>query len=123
MFPPVQPLETHPLRPRCIEVRCRAVVNCNPRPEEPVAAAVEDAVAGVSTSRSPHRTSSPLEPKWLRSRLYRRRILQVNTRWKALAEIYTMHSFAPFSNLNFSLKLLKNLLIFYKNLQNLPDFC
>ena len=25
-----------------------------------------------------------------RSRLYRRRFLQVNTRWKALAEIYTM---------------------------------
>ena len=32
-----------------------------------------------------------------RSRLYRSRFLQVNTRWKALAEIYTMHSFAPFS--------------------------
>ena len=31
-----------------------------------------------------------------RSRLYRSQILQVNTRWKALAEIYTMHSFAPF---------------------------
>ena len=29
-----------------------------------------------------------------RSRLYRNQILQVNTRWKALAEIYTMHSFA-----------------------------
>jgi len=25
--------------------------------------------------------------------------LQVDTRWKALAEIYTLHSFAPFSNL------------------------
>ena len=45
-----------------------------------------------------------------RSRLYRSQILQENTRWKALAEIYTMHSFAPFwnripknefSNLNF----------------------
>ena len=36
-----------------------------------------------------------------RSRLYRSQILQdlVNTRWKALAEIYTMHSFAPFFNL------------------------
>ena len=34
-----------------------------------------------------------------RSRLYRRRFLQVNTLWKALAEIYTMHSFAPFFNL------------------------
>ena len=33
-----------------------------------------------------------------RSRLYRRRFLQVNTRWKALAEIYTMYSFAPFWN-------------------------
>ena len=31
----------------------------------------------------------------------RSQILQVNTRWKALAEIYTMHSFAPFSNLLF----------------------
>ena len=39
-----------------------------------------------------------------RSRLYRRRFLQANTRWKALAEIYTMHSFAPFSNLNFFVK-------------------
>ena len=33
-----------------------------------------------------------------RSRLYRSQILQVNSRWKALAEIYTMHSFAPFWN-------------------------
>ena len=39
-----------------------------------------------------------------RSRLYRNQILQVNTRWKALGEIYTMHSFAPFSNLNFFVK-------------------
>ena len=39
-----------------------------------------------------------------RSRLYRSQLLQVNTRWKALAEIYTMHSFAPFSNLNVSVK-------------------
>ena len=36
-----------------------------------------------------------------RSRLYRSQILQVNTRWKALAQIYTMHSFAPFSTLMF----------------------
>ena len=28
-----------------------------------------------------------------RSRLYRSQLLQVNMRWKALAEIYTMHSF------------------------------
>ena len=32
-----------------------------------------------------------------RSRLYRSQVLQVNTHWKALAEIYTMHSFASFS--------------------------
>ena len=36
-----------------------------------------------------------------RSRLYRSQILQVNTRWKALAEIYTMPSFAQLCNLNF----------------------
>ena len=29
--------------------------------------------------------------------LYRSQILQENMRWKALAEIYKMHSFAPFS--------------------------
>ena len=43
----------------------------------------------------------PPKLRGARSRLNRRRFLQVNyTRWKALAEIYTMHSFAPFSNLN-----------------------
>ena len=36
----------------------------------------------------------PPKLRGARSRLYRRRFLQVNTRWKALAEIYTMHSFA-----------------------------
>ncbi len=46
----------------------------------------------------------PPKLRGARSRLYRRRFLQVNTRWKALAEIYTMHSFAPFSNLNFFVK-------------------
>ena len=30
--------------------------------------------------------------------MYRGQILQVNTRWKALADIYTMHSFAPLWN-------------------------
>ena len=38
-----------------------------------------------------------------RSRLYRSQMLQVNTRWKALAEIYTMHSFAPFLESQFVL--------------------
>ena len=42
--------------------------------------------------------------KWARSLLYRRRFLQVNTRWKALAKIYTMHSFAPLSNLKIFVK-------------------
>ena len=37
-----------------------------------------------------------------RSRLYRNEILQENMRWKALAEIYTMHSFAPFWNRSLS---------------------
>ena len=46
----------------------------------------------------------PPKLRGARSRLYRSQILQVNTRWKALAEIYTMHSFAPFSNLNFFVK-------------------
>ena len=46
----------------------------------------------------------PPKLRGARSQLYRRRFLQVNTRWKALAEIYTMHSFAPFSNLNFFVK-------------------
>ena len=40
----------------------------------------------------------PPKLRGARSRLCRRRFLQVNTRWKALAEIYTMHSFAPFWN-------------------------
>ena len=53
----------------------------------------------------------PPKLRGARSRLYRRRFLQVNTHWKALAEIYTMHSFAPFSNLNF----------FVKNRQNFCD--
>ena len=61
-----------------------------------------------------------------RSRLYRSQILQVNTRWKALAEIYTMHSFAPFSNLKIFVKNCWNFCWFFdKNLisQILPEFC
>ena len=41
----------------------------------------------------------PPKLRGARSRLYRRRFLQVNTRWKPLAEIYIMHSFAPFATL------------------------
>ena len=36
-----------------------------------------------------------------RARLYRSQFLQENMRLKALAEIYTMHSFAQLCNLNF----------------------
>ena len=36
-----------------------------------------------------------------RSPLYRSQILQLNMRLKALAEIYTMHSFAQLCNLKF----------------------
>ena len=41
-----------------------------------------------------------------RSRLYRSQILQENMRLKALAEIYTMHSFAQLCNLIFFVKIL-----------------
>ena len=37
-----------------------------------------------------------------RSRLYRRHILQVNTRWKALAEIYKIYMLLHRSDLNIS---------------------
>ena len=43
-----------------------------------------------------------------RSRLYRSQMLQVNIRWKALAEIYTMHSFALLFNLKISAKNLQH---------------
>ena len=54
------------------------------------------------------RTGPTSKRETARSRLYRRRFLQVNTRWKALAEIYTMHSFAPFSKLRFLFKYRSN---------------
>ena len=41
-------------------------------------------------------------------------MLYVNARWKALAEIYTMHSFAPFSKLSLLFK--HTLPIFLPNL-------
>ena len=54
-----------------------------------------------------------------RSRLYRCQFLQLNTRWKALAEIYTMHSFAPFSKRIFSSNFANILLIFARIVANL----
>ena len=56
----------------------------------------------------------------VRSRLYRSEFLQVNTSWKALAEIYTMHSFAPFSNLKIFVKNCWKFCCFFK--QNFAKF-
>ena len=71
--------------------------------EEPPAAFFNSQRAG---SRWLHRRSGRLYRA--RSRLYRNEILQVNMRLKALAEIYTMHSFAPFSNRIFFAKMFAN---------------
>ena len=68
----------------------------------------------------------PLKLRGARSRLYRRRFLQVNTRWKALAEIYTMHSFAPLSCLKIFIKISPNFAKFYRDVaiffQNFATF-
>ena len=58
-----------------------------------------------------------------RSRLYRRRFLQVNTRWKALAEIYTMHSFAPFFKLKMSAKNRQHFFAIEKWISDFFIFC
>ena len=58
-----------------------------------------------------------------RSRLYRSKILQVNTRWKALVEIYTMHSFAPFFNLKIFVKNRWKFRWFLQILRKFPEFC
>ena len=50
-----------------------------------------------------------------RSRLYRNEILQENMRLKALAEIYTMHSFAQLCNLNFFVKMLQKVSLIFAN--------
>ena len=47
-----------------------------------------------AVSRAPLVQARPGKLDRARSRLYRSQILQVNMRLKALAEIYTMHSFA-----------------------------
>ena len=56
-----------------------------------------DGLAGAVTARSDKLDRA-------RSRLHRSQILQENMRWKALAEIYTMHSFAPLSMLKILFK-------------------
>ena len=64
-----------------------------------------------------------------RYRLYRSQILQEHMRWKALAEIYTMLSFAPLANLSFFVKSLPIFANFLPNLSKfansvvLPKFC
>ena len=45
-----------------------------------------------------------------------------NIRWKALAEIYTMHSFAPLSNVNMFAKKKSHFLDVTECLLNLPEF-
>ena len=74
---------------------------------------------GMSTS--PTSPTSPREPYLYRKlvgarfRLRRSEILQANTRWKALAEIYTIHTFALLCNLNLLSKICQN---FGKVVQN-----
>ena len=63
-----------------------------------------------------------------RSPLYRSQWLQPNIRWKRLAEIYTIHAFAPLSNLSFFCKkfarILPKIAIFPEiNLTKIADFC
>ena len=50
-----------------------------------------------------------------RSLLYRRQILQVNIRWKALDEIYKIYMLLHRSGLNISAKIVEILLIFRNN--------
>ena len=52
-----------------------------------------------------------------RSRLYRRRFLQVNTCWKALDEIYKMHMLLHRSDLSISVKLCQTFSHFSANFQ------
>ena len=58
-----------------------------------------------------------------RSRLYRNEILQEHMRLKALAEIYTMHSFAQLYNHIFSKKMSRILPKFAKIFRNFAEFC
>ena len=46
------------------------------------------------------------------------KILQVNTRWKALAEIYTMDSFAPFPPVKYLAKIRSTFRNFLRILQS-----
>ena len=48
--------------------------------------------------------------------------VEANTRWKALAEIYTIHSFAPLSNLIFFSKFCQNFDKFCRHFANFAKF-
>ena len=84
-----------------------------PRAEKLIAANRTKRAARREAARGPWRlrrqmkneVNFPPKLRGARSRLYRRRFLQVNTRWKALDEIYTMHSFATFFNPKISAKI------------------
>ena len=66
----------------------------------PVLAEIPETPESARTlvERFDRRGTEPFELYKARSRLYRDEILQENTRWKALAEIFTMHSFALLYN-------------------------
>ena len=75
----------------------------------------------LDTNDRPSRTSTILGSCTnYRSPLYRSRILQLNSRWKPLAEIYTIHSFAPLSNL--SSFFFKSVLEFFQKMLIFPNF-
>ena len=57
-----------------------------------------------------------------RSLLYRRQILQVNIRWKALDEIYKIYMLLHRSDFNISEIFIKLFRIFWQNLQNFVIF-
>ena len=57
-----------------------------------------------------------------RSLLYRRQILQVNIRWKALDEIYKIYMLLHRSDLNISENFRQNFSHFWQNLQNFVIF-
>ena len=65
-------------------------------PVDPASLEPLDVAAALDTAIAEAEGKAPATGKLYRarSRLYRSQILQLNMRLKALAEIYTMHSFA-----------------------------
>ena len=79
-------------------------------------------VGAVLARRLARRTRRAGKLYKARSRLYRSHNLQVSMRWKALAEIYTMHSLAPFWNPQSKTAPFSNLKIFVKIAETIADF-